>query len=107
MRIWRCSAEAKLYNPHIKDFDPRMTSEFFIGYLERSKGFRFYCSSHTPQIMKIDKSRFPKNYSIGIDASQSIEFEKIQDLGFIPTNDKYLVFSIIVPLDNIPEKSGQ
>jgi hypothetical protein len=55
MRKWGCPTEAKLYNPHIKAFDHRTTSGFFIGYPERSKGFRFYCPSHTPQIVETDK----------------------------------------------------
>jgi hypothetical protein len=46
------SAEAKLYNPHIKKLDSKIVSCYFIGYPERSKGFRFYCPSHTTRIIE-------------------------------------------------------
>jgi len=41
MLIWGCVAEAKLYNPQVKAFDPRIR-KYFVGYAERSKGYKFY-----------------------------------------------------------------
>lgn len=46
MHVWGCKVEAKLYNPNGKKLDPKTVSFFFIGYLERSKGFRFYCPNN-------------------------------------------------------------
>ena len=43
LRVWGCRAEAKLFNPHIGKLDPKTVSCHFIGYPERSKGYRFYC----------------------------------------------------------------
>ena len=32
LKVWRCPAEVRVYNPHERKLDPRTTSEFFIGY---------------------------------------------------------------------------
>ena len=47
-----CPAEAKPYNPLSKKLDLKTISCFFIGYPERSKGYRFYCPSHSTRIFK-------------------------------------------------------
>ena len=41
MRVWGCSSEVKIYNPQEKKLDPRTISGYFIGYAEKSKGYRF------------------------------------------------------------------
>jgi hypothetical protein len=43
LRVWRSSAEAKVFNPNIGKLDPKTVSCHFIGYPEKSKGFHFYC----------------------------------------------------------------
>jgi hypothetical protein len=43
LRVWGSPAEAKVFNPTIEKLDPKTISCHFIGYPERSKGFRFYC----------------------------------------------------------------
>ena len=40
---WGCPAEAKVFNPNIEKLDSKTLSCHFIGYLEKSKGYRFYC----------------------------------------------------------------
>ena len=42
LRVWRSPAEAKVFNPNIGKLDPKIVSYHFIGYPEKSKGFRFY-----------------------------------------------------------------
>jgi hypothetical protein len=44
LRVWGSPAEAKVLNPNIGKLDPKTVSCYFIGYPEKSKGFRFYCS---------------------------------------------------------------
>ena len=41
--VWGCPAEAKVFNPNIGKLDSKTVSYHFIGYLEKSKGYRFYC----------------------------------------------------------------
>ena len=40
--VWGCPAEAKVFNPNIEKLDPKTVSCHFIGYSEKSKGYRFY-----------------------------------------------------------------
>jgi hypothetical protein len=48
MRVWGCLAEAKVFNPNIGKLDPKIVSCHFIGYTEKSKGYRFFCPNrHT------------------------------------------------------------
>jgi hypothetical protein len=42
LRVWGSPAEAKVFNPNIAKLDSKTVSCHFIGYLDRSKGFRFY-----------------------------------------------------------------
>lgn len=40
--IWECPAEARLYRPYEKKLDIKTVSSYFIGYSERSEGYKFY-----------------------------------------------------------------
>ena len=51
LHIWGCQAEVRIYNPHERKLDPRTISGFFIGYPEKSKGYRFYCPNHSMRIL--------------------------------------------------------
>ena len=42
LQIWGCLAEARPYKPHEKKLDSRTVSCCFIGYSERSRGYKFY-----------------------------------------------------------------
>lgn len=40
--VWGCPAEARPYRPNEKKFEPRTISSYFIGYSEKSRGYKFY-----------------------------------------------------------------
>ena len=42
LHIWGCSTEARPYRPHEKKLDSRTISCYFVGYVERSRGYKFY-----------------------------------------------------------------
>src|SRR5438132_1449161 len=42
LHVWGCPTEAKMINPHLGKLDPKTVSCHFIGYPDRSKGYRFY-----------------------------------------------------------------
>jgi hypothetical protein len=44
--LWGCPAEARIFNPGQGKLDERTTSCHFIGYPDRSKGYRFYGKEH-------------------------------------------------------------
>jgi hypothetical protein len=50
--VWGYPAEAKLFNPSIRKLDSKTVSYHFIGYPDKSKGFRFYCPDKYIKIME-------------------------------------------------------
>ena len=74
---WGCPSEVRIYNPQEKKLDPRTISGYFIGYAERSKGYRFYCPSHGTRIVESRNAKFLENDLIsGSDVTRNIVFEK-------------------------------
>nr|GFA27887.1 putative zinc finger, CCHC-type [Tanacetum cinerariifolium] len=61
LRVWGCPVEAKLYNPQSQKLDLKTISFFFFGYPERSKGYRFYCPSHSTRIVETRHAEFLEN----------------------------------------------
>ena len=64
IHIWGCPAEARIYNPHEKNLDSKMISGYFIGYPDKSKGYRFYCPNHSVKIVETGNARFLENGEI-------------------------------------------
>ncbi|RVW79242.1 Retrovirus-related Pol polyprotein from transposon TNT 1-94 [Vitis vinifera] len=58
IRVWGCSSEVRIYNPQEKKLDPRTISGYFIGYAEKSKGYRFYCPSYSTRIVESRNAKF-------------------------------------------------
>jgi hypothetical protein len=54
-------SEVRIYNSQEKKLDPRTISGYFIGYAERSKGYRFYCPSHSTRIVESINAKFLEN----------------------------------------------
>jgi hypothetical protein len=52
LHVWGCPAEAKLFNQSIGKLEPKSVSCHFIGYPDKSKGFRFYCPDRYIKIVK-------------------------------------------------------
>ncbi|RVW23885.1 Retrovirus-related Pol polyprotein from transposon TNT 1-94 [Vitis vinifera] len=75
IHIWGCPAEARIYNPHEKKLDSRTISGYFIGYPDKSKGYRFYCPNHSVRIVETGNARFLENGEI----SESNEPRKESD----------------------------
>ncbi|XP_022008232.1 uncharacterized protein LOC110907579 [Helianthus annuus] len=64
MKVWGCPAEATLYDPLKKKIDMRTVSCYFIGYPERSKGYRFYCPSHVTRIVESRIADFIEDFKL-------------------------------------------
>ena len=74
LHIWGCPAEARPYRPNEKKLDSRTISCYFIGYFERSRGYKSYDPT-TKAIFKTGNARF----------FEDVEFvggEKIKDFVF-------------------------
>ena len=52
LRVWDCPAEAKVFNPNIGKLDSKTVSYYFIGYPEKSKGYRFYCPNRQTKFIE-------------------------------------------------------
>ena len=77
IRVWGCPSEVRIYNPQENKLDPRTISGYFIGYVERSKGYRFYCPSHNTRIVESRNEKFLENDFInGSDQFQDIVYKK-------------------------------
>lgn len=77
--IWGCQTEVKIYNPHERKLDSRTTSGYFIGYLEKSKGYRFYCPNHDTRIVESGNARFIENDEInGSMKSRKVEIQNFR-----------------------------
>ena len=61
IHIWGCPFEVRIYNLQNKKLNPRTISGYFIGYAKKSKGYRFYCPSHTTRIMESRNKKFLDN----------------------------------------------
>ena len=61
IHVWGCPFEVKIYNPREKKIDPSIISGYFIGYVEKSKGYRFYFPSHTTRIVESRNAKFLEN----------------------------------------------
>jgi hypothetical protein len=77
MHVWGCPSEVRNYNPQENKLDPRTISGYFIGYAERSKGYRFYCPSHNTRIVESRNAKFLENdLNSGSDQTMNIVSEK-------------------------------
>lgn len=59
--------------------DPRTISGYFIGYLEKSKGYRFYCPNHTTRIIETGNTRFIENGEVsGSETPRNVEIQEMR-----------------------------
>ncbi|RVW22816.1 Retrovirus-related Pol polyprotein from transposon TNT 1-94 [Vitis vinifera] len=94
IHIWGCPAEARIYNPHEKKLDSRTVSGYFIGYPDKSKGYRFYCPNHSVRIIETGNARFLENGEIsGSNEPRKVDIEEIR----VDIPPPFLPQEIIVP----------
>ena len=75
----RLPDKVRIYNPLEKKLDSRTTSRFFIGYPERSKGYRFYCPGHSMRIVETGNARFIENGDIsGSMEPRTVEIQEVR-----------------------------
>jgi hypothetical protein len=77
LHVWGCPAEAKLFNPSIGKLDPKTITCHFIGYPDKSKGFRFYCLDRYIKIVETRHAIFLEDEVIrGSTVPREIRLEK-------------------------------
>jgi len=67
------------YNPHEKKLDASTTIGYLIDYPEKSKRYRFYCPTHSTQIVETRNARFIENgETSGSEASRNVEIKEVR-----------------------------
>ena len=61
LHVWGCPAEARIFNPGQGKLDDRTVSCHFIGYPEKSKGYRFYCPDKYTKFVETRHAVFLEN----------------------------------------------
>ena len=83
-RVWGCPTEAKVFNPNIGKLDPKTVSCHFIGYPEKSKGYRFYCPDRHTKFIETRHAAFLEDQIIrGSMVARKIDLEEKRV--FVPT----------------------
>ena len=78
LHVWGCQTEVKIYNPQEKKLDERTISGFFIGYPEKSKGYMFYCLTHSTRIVETGNGFIENGETSGSEASQNVEIKEVR-----------------------------
>jgi hypothetical protein len=58
LRVWGYPAEAKVFNPNIGKLDFKTVSCHFIGYLDKLKGYHFYCPDRHTKFVETRHAMF-------------------------------------------------
>ncbi|RVW25652.1 Retrovirus-related Pol polyprotein from transposon TNT 1-94 [Vitis vinifera] len=74
LHVWGCPIEARPYKPNEKKLDSRIVSCYFVGYFERSRGFKFYDPS-TRSFFETVNAKF----------SEDVELKIVDTLEVLPT----------------------
>jgi hypothetical protein len=101
LHVWGCPTEARFYNPYKKKLDLRTISGYFIGYLEKSKKFRFYCPNHSMRIVETGNARFIENGEIsGSDNLRNVDIQEVRVQVPMPITSNKIVVPIVVEQPN-------
>jgi hypothetical protein len=94
LRVWGCRTEAKVFNPNIGKLDPKTISYHFIGYPNRSKGYRFYYPNNYVKIIETRHGVFFENDGVsGSRIHRKIDLEQKRVCVPFP-----LIQEIVLPL---------
>jgi hypothetical protein len=77
LRVWGSPTEAKVFNPNIAKLDPKIVTCHFIGYPDRSKGYRFYYPDRYTKFVETRHAVFLEDKLMrGSMVAQKIDLEK-------------------------------
>jgi hypothetical protein len=108
LRVWGSPAVAKVFNPNILNLDPKTVTCHFIGYPDRSKGYRFYCLDKYTKFVETGHAVFLEDELMkGSMVAQKIDLEE-KRVHAPNTMIQEPFFSLpIVPAPAIPEVAVQ
>lgn len=89
MHVCGCAAEAKLFNPSLGKLDLKTESCYFIGYPEKSKGYKFYCPKGTTKFVETRHAVFLEEN--GCTEPRQIDLEEMRTYETTPMTQNYYV----------------
>ena len=96
LHVWGCPAKVRIYNPREKKLDFRTISGYFIGYPEKSKGYRFYCPNHSTRIVESGNARFIENCDIsGSDQMRNVSIQEVRVQISVPKTSTIVVPELV------------
>jgi hypothetical protein len=97
--IWGCPAEARIFEPRQGKLDERTTSYHFIGYPERSKGYRFYSLDRQTKFIETKHAIFLEDDMIkGSKVLREVDLQEKRTYVPIPmVEEPYFSIPAIVP----------
>ena len=105
LHVWGCPAEVRIHNPHETKLDFRTTSGFFIGYPEKSKGYRFYCPNHSTRVVEAGNARFIENgETSGSEELRNVSIQEARAEIPLPMTSKVVVPAVIAQHNNGQEQ---
>ncbi|KAL6178305.1 hypothetical protein ACLB2K_049823 [Fragaria x ananassa] len=96
-RTWGCPTKARPYNPDEKKLDSRTITCHFIGYLDKSKGYKFYCPSHSNRIIETNKAKFLEDNMPSFVQDLVLEEEGGEVVRNPAENSTPAVFAVVYP----------
>ncbi|TQE08812.1 hypothetical protein C1H46_005583 [Malus baccata] len=78
--VWGCKSEGRFYNPNERKLDARTTTCYFIGYSEKSKGYKFYCPQAYSRIQETNNVVFLEDQDVADMVAETFEFEELAQI---------------------------
>ncbi|RVX03812.1 Retrovirus-related Pol polyprotein from transposon TNT 1-94 [Vitis vinifera] len=94
LHVWGCLAEARPYKPNEKKLDSKTVSCYFVGYSERSRGFKFYDPS-TRSFFETGNAKFIEDVELsGREPLRKVVFEEESiNIPIITTGHGHIMFN--------------
>ncbi|RVW84956.1 Retrovirus-related Pol polyprotein from transposon TNT 1-94 [Vitis vinifera] len=94
LHVWGCPAKARPYKPNEKKLDSRTVSCYFVGYSERSRGFKFYDPS-TRSFFETGNAKFIEDVELsGREPLRKVVFEEeFVNIPIIMTGHGHIMFN--------------
>jgi hypothetical protein len=108
LRVWGSPAEAKVFNPNIAKLDPKTVTCHFIGYPNRSKGYRFYYPDKYTKFVEMRHTVFLEDELMrGSMVARKIDLEEKRVHAPNPMTQEPFFSLHVVPAPTIPEVAVQ
>ena len=90
LHIWGCPAEARPYKPNERKLDSKTVSCYFVGYAERSRGFKFYDPT-TRSFFETGNARFLEDVEFGGKELRNVTFDEV-----VPVEEEFISLPNVV-----------